>query len=149
MDGWTIDAESYEEGRRYELPEEAVDGTPDAASEGYLLLRPLTDAEALQRESLGIEEWYYLDGQEPTVRRTYNLQRMAEYDYRHCIVDFSLPVRRRDDVEMAPMPDDPEEAIELLGLMPPRLAEWVAECLADVNMRSLQQRRIMASAKKN
>src|SRR6056297_1370210 len=128
MDGWTIDAKSYEDGRRYELPEEA-DGIAVAASEGYLLLRPLTDAEALQRESLGIEEWYYLDGQEPTVRRTYNLRRMAEYDYRHCIVDFSLPVKREDRMEMVAMPDDPDAVIELLELMPPRLAKWVAECL--------------------
>lgn len=149
MDGWTIDAKSYEDGRRYDLPETATDGNPEAASDGYLLLRPLTDAEALQRESLGIEEWYYLDGQEPTVRRTYNLQQMAEYDYRHCIVDFSLPVRREDEVEMVAMPDDPDAMIELLRLMPPRLAEWVAECIADVNMRSLQQRRTIAGAKKN
>ncbi len=156
MDGWIIDEQTYRRGRRYELPDwpELMADEQAVATEGdqmcFLLLRPLTDAEALERESLGIVEWYYLDGREPAVRRTYDLAAMTAYDYRHCLLDFRLPARQEGRVRLMAMhPDDPQANLRLLEQMPPRLAQWVADCIADVNMRSPQGRRRLQEAKKN
>ena len=156
MNGWVIDEQVYARGKRYELPEEVA---RELGSEGeetaFLLLRPLSDAEALERESIGIVEWYYLDGQEPAVRRTYDLAAMTEYDYRHCVLDFRLPVREQGHVRLVGMngasadADEQDRNMALLAQMPPKLAEWVAECIADVNMRSPEQRRRLEAAKKN
>jgi len=172
VNGWIIDERRYEKGTRYDMP--AEEGDLDG-QRGYIVLRALTDAQALERESIGIAEWYYLDGQEPAVRRTYDLQAMTEYDYQHCIVDFLLPVKRdgaarasslthcsavgtrRDEkargdgeIKLVGMaPNNPEKNLELLRLMPPRLAQWVADCIADINMRSPQQRKWLEDAKKN
>lgn len=151
MHTWIADESIYTEGRRYELPEEALEEAdlPDGES-AYLLLRPLTDAEALQRESIGIAEWYYLDGREPAVQRSYDLAAMAEFDYRRCVLDFRLPVREGEQVRLiGPDPDDPEATVALLGRLPPKPARWVADCIADVNMRSPQCRATLAEAKKN
>jgi len=148
MNGWIIDDQTYTQGKRYELPEDAIEAEGDEAC--FLLLRPLTDAEALERESIGIVEWYYLDGQEPAVRRTYDLAAMTEYDYRHCILDFRLPARQDGHVRLMAMdPDDPQATLRLLEKMPPKLAEWVADCVADVNMRSPEWRHRLQEAKKN
>lgn len=176
MNGWIIDDQTYSQGKRYELPawpelaagQDAIEAEGDEAC--FLLLRPLTDAEALERESIGIVEWYYLDGQEPAVRRTYDLAAMTAYDYRHCILDFRLPVRAVTcsdthsegvgqvgevgqagaQVRLVAMDaDDPDANLRLLQKMPPKLAEWVADCVADVNMRSSEWRHRLQEAKKN
>jgi len=173
MNGWIIDDQTYRQGKRYELPAwpELAEGQDAIEPEGdeacFLLLRPLTDAEALERESIGIVEWYYLDGQEPAVRRTYDLAAMAEYDYRHCILDFRLPVRAVThsgthsegvgqvgeagaQVQLVAMDaDDLDANLRLLQKMPPKLAQWVADCVADVNMRSSEWRHRLQEAKKN
>jgi len=150
MHTWIADERIYTQGRRYELPDEAMQVAElPAAGRPYLLLRPLTDAEALQRESLGIVEWYYLDGREPAVQRSYDLAAMADYDRRLCVLDFRLPVREGKQVRLiGPDPDEPEATALLLSRLPPRLARWVADCIADVNMRLPQQQAMLAEAKK-
>jgi len=149
MNAWIIDDALYLGGRRYELPADVLQ-SPEGAEPCFLLLRPLTDAEALERESIGIVEWYYLDGREPAVRRTYDLAAMAEYDYRHCLLDFRLPARHDGPLVFVTM--DPQDAavnLRLLRQMPPALARWVADCIADVNMRTPQWRSRLEEAKKN
>lgn len=177
MNGWIIDEQAQVTGQRYELPEEAAacvdepmdegldEGLDERLDEGldenmrsgqeadekaFVLLRPLTDAEALARESVGIVEWYYLDGREPAVRRTYDLAAMTEYDYRHCVLDFRLPVQDDGQVRLVAMERQAaDDNLRLLGQMPPKLAAWMAECIADVNMRSREGRRRLEAAKKN
>lgn len=145
MDGWVIGRHA-ESQRRFDLPEKVTEAT---GIDGYVTLRPLTDAEALERESAGIEEWYYLDGQEPAVRRTYDLRAMAEYDYRHCIVDFRLPMQEQDEIIAVEMPPDTERMMEILRSMPPKLADWLAGCIAEVNMRTAEGQSVITRAKKN
>jgi hypothetical protein len=67
----------------------------------WVRLRALTEAEALERESLGLAEEYELVTgglQEPAVRvrRTYDLRLMAEYDHEHCVVEACVPEVQSD-----------------------------------------------------
>ena len=148
MDGWVIDQRKTENGTRYELPTETAEKCGN--HHYYLTLQPLTYAQTLQRESNGIVEWYYFDGREPSVRRTYDLATMAEYDYKHCIIDFCLPTKDKSGTGTVRMePDNPAANLAILQKMPPKLAAWVNQCIADVNMRTPDKRQNLEAAKKN
>jgi hypothetical protein len=125
-------------------------------------LRPLSEAEALERESLGLAEEYELVTgglQEPAVRvlRTYDLRVMAEYDHEHCVVEVCLPEvqsdgtiveRRTGGRGTSPRPTVEEKA-EVLGRMQPALAEWLHAEIERVNRRLPEQRAVIETVKKS
>lgn len=138
----------------------------------WVRLRPLTEAEALERESLGLVEQYELvDGglAEPEVRvtRTYDLRAMAEYDWAHCVVDGCLPEMVGDGTVAQRRlgrggtgsggPDGADaggahlvaEAVELLGRMQPALAAWLAREIERVNRRLPEQQAELEAVKKS
>jgi len=132
----------------------AVEGWEGKA---WVRLRALAEAEALERESLGLAEEYELVTgglAEPAVRvrRTYDLRVMAEYDFERCVVEFCLPEVQRDgtmaEVRMGPEAEGGEKA-EFLGRMQPALAAWLRTEIERVNMRLPEQRASIEVAKKN
>lgn len=145
MNGWMIE-HTKQNDRRYDLPQKAAENCQP--NQYYITLQPLTYAQALQRESIGIVEWYYFDGKEPSVRRTYDLVTMADYDHEHCVTDFCLPTTGEAGILRAD-PQNPAHNLQILARMPPQLAAWVSECIADINMRSPEKRAHLDAAKKN
>lgn len=136
---------------------EAPVGVSGWTERPWVRLRALTEAEALERESLGLAEEYELVTgglAEPgiRVRRTYDLRAMAEYDFERCVVEFCLPemlahggvVERRMGPETCP-----EARVEFLGHMQPALAAWLQNEIERINMRSPEQRATLEQAKKN
>jgi hypothetical protein len=123
----------------------------------WVRLRALTEAEALERESLGLAEEYELVSaglQEPQVRvrRTYDLRAMAAYDFEHCVVEFCLPEAQLDGalVERRIGPGaKPGAKAECLGRMQPALAAWLREAIERINWRLPEQRAEVEVAKKN
>ncbi|MBU0611381.1 MAG: hypothetical protein KKI08_26110 [Armatimonadetes bacterium] len=123
----------------------------------WVRLRALTEAEALERESLGLAEEYELVSgglQEPAVRvrRTYDLKAMADYDFEHCVVEFCVPEARVDG-EVAERRLGPEaeagEKAACLGRMQPALAAWLRGEIERINQRLPEQRAVIETAKKN
>ena len=123
----------------------------------WVRLRALTEAEALERESLGLAEEYELVSgglQEPAVRvrRTYDLKAMAEYDFEHSVVEFCLPEARVDgqvaERSLGPEAEAGEKAA-CLGRMQPALAEWLRGEIERINRRLPEQRAQIETAKKN
>lgn len=138
-----------DEGRVEEAPVEVEGWRP------WVKVRALTEAEALEREGLGLCEEYELVTrgiEEPwiEVRRTYDLLAMAEYDFAHCVVDYCLPemtgegVVKRLGAEVGV-----EERVELLGRMQPCLAGWVRRLIDEVNWRTPEQRATVEMVKKS
>ncbi|NPV46499.1 MAG: hypothetical protein HPY69_06060 [Armatimonadetes bacterium] len=131
--------------RVYERPE----------GEGWIEVRALTEAEALERESLGLYEEYLLvsggvGDAAVQVRRRYDLRAMAEYDFRHSVVAFHLAAPGSDgSVAWEGRPEDPEERVRLLMALTPPLSDWVQEVIAEVNHRLPEQRAEIELAKKN
>jgi hypothetical protein len=77
---------------RFEAPVEL----PGWSERPWVEVRALTEAEALERESLGLIEEYEvvahgLGEPELRVRRVYDLVAMAEYEWGKCLVDWCLP----------------------------------------------------------
>jgi hypothetical protein len=77
---------------RFEAPVEL----PGWSERPWVAVRALTEAEALERESLGLIEEYEvvargLGEPELRVRRVYDLVAMAEYEWGKCLVDWCLP----------------------------------------------------------
>ena len=78
--------------QRFEAPVEM----PGWSERPWVEVRALTEAEALERESLGLLEEYELvarglEEPELRVRRVYDLVAMAEYEWGKCLVDWCLP----------------------------------------------------------
>jgi len=116
----------------------------------WVELRPLTQREQLERESLGVRDEYHLDGSGyvASIERRYDLAAMTGYDYEHCLVDFCLP-RENDDGEIVAW-RKPEGscAEELLDSLPPALAEWLNHLIEQVNMRDPAGKRVLQAVKK-
>lgn len=130
------------------------------AQRPWVRLRPLSEAEALERESLGlVEEYELVTGglAEPAVRvwRSYDLRAMAEYDWAHCVVEGCLPevtaegaVVERRIGEAVPGAMN-RATTEVLGRMQPALAAWLHEEIERVNRRLPEQRAEIETAKKS
>ena len=149
---WAVCGEGVDEAVLVEAPvvPEGWEGRP------WVRLRALTEAEAMERESLGLsEEYEVVSGglQEPAVRvrRMYDLRVMAAYDHEHCVLDFCLPERQRDgslfERRMGPEAAAGERA-EFLGRMQPALAQWLRTEIERVNRRLPEQRALIETAKK-
>lgn len=138
--------EEGRQGYRYEAP----------GGEGWLEVRALTEAEALERESQGVCEEYLLltggrDDPAVQVRRSYDLKYMAEYDFRHSVVSFQLPKRRESGevVMVEAKAEETEAKVALLMEMTPPLSDWVWQVINEVNHRHPEQRAAIELAKKN
>ena len=88
--------------QRFEAPVEL----PGWSERAWIEVRPLTEAEALEQESLGLIEEYELVQRglgepELRVRRVYDLVAMAEYEWGKCVVDWWLP----ESLPPAPLPE--------------------------------------------
>jgi len=150
---WAAWGDGVEEAVVVEAPVEI----PGWARKPWLRLRALSEAEALERESLGLAEEYELVSgglQEPAVRvrRTYDLLSMAEYDYEHCVLEFCLPELQRDGSvaeRWMGREAEPGEKAAFLGRMQPAMAEWVRTEIERVNRRLPEQRAAVELAKKN
>jgi hypothetical protein len=105
----------------------------------WVEVRALSHREALERESLGVIERYELaeSGKVLALDREYDFWAMAAYDYRHSLVAFALPGDGADGI-VASDGMSAEERVVLLGCMPPALAEWVQDCIDQVNLRDAE-----------
>jgi len=155
---WAVPAAVARDVRRIEAP---VD-IPGWTERPWVELRPLTDEEMLRRESIGVYEEYEaprvdpdlhhlrLAEDRPVIRRRYDLWAMAEFDYRHCLVDFCLAVAVGDGSYRQARPAREKEAdLALLRRLPPRLATWLAEAIQSVNRRSAEEAELLEKAKKS
>ncbi len=143
---WIISAAGADCTHRFEAPVEV----PDWDEPPWVELRPLTEREQLERESLGVRDEYHLDdsGYVDRIERRYDLAAMASYDYEHCLVDFCLP-RENDNGEIVPWPKPDDFRPEtLLDDLPPVLAEWLSEVIKQVNMRDPAGERVLGAVKK-
>jgi len=143
---WIISAAGPDCTHRCEAPVEV----PGWEEPPWVELRPLTEREQLERESLGVRDEYHLDssGYVDNIERHYDLAAMAGYDYEHCLMDFCLP-RENDDGEIVPWhkPDD-FRAEQLLDSLPPALAQWLNQLIEQVNMRDAAGERVLQAVKK-
>ncbi len=118
--------------------------------EGWVVVRALTEGEALERESLGVREEYLLvsGAGDPAVqvRRRYDLKAMAEYDFRHSVMAFRLCEGTR---VLEGREEDPEGRVAVLMGMRPPLSDRVREVINEVNHRLPEQRAEIEVAKKN
>ncbi len=157
LEEWTVPAATARDVVELAVP---VD-VPGWEERPWVKLRPLTDEEALRRESVGVYEEYCAPTVDedlygavveegPVIRRRYDLWAMAEFDYRHCLVDFRLPERTEEgsfrEVRLSRNWDD---NLAFLRRLPPRLAEWLGEMIAAVNLRTPEATRLLLKAKKN
>lgn len=133
--GWIIGESGSEAERRFEAPVE-IDGWDERP---WIRLRPLTAREALRRESLGLREELEpgADGSARAIRRRYDLEAMVAYELECCLVDYALPVLGPDGVVRCARREEGPGALggELLDRMPTRLADWLAQCLDEINLR--------------
>jgi len=131
-DGWVIPAEGGERARRFEAPVD-IEGW---AERPWVRLRPLSAREALRRESLGLREELQTgpDGDVRAVRRSYDLEAMVGYELECCVVDYALPLADADGSVRYTRAADGVGG-ELLDRLPTRLADWLAKCLDEVNLR--------------
>jgi len=148
LQAWIIGAVGPDCVRLFEAPVE-IPGWPERV---WIKLRPLTDREALERESLGVYDEYHLDnnGLIQRVVRRYDRAAMTRYDYQHCLVDFCLP-RENAEGEIVPWRAAQEEEIDadyLLEKLPPALAQWLREALDEVNLRRLGDQQFLSGVKK-
>jgi len=154
---------------------EAPVSIPGWQHKPWIRLRPLTEAETLERESLGLVEEYELvsagwEAPAVRVRRRYDLRRMAEYDYAHCVLEGCLPQCQEDgtvqecwirgDIYAQATTETADKtagasarpyifASELLERMPPALAAWLHTEIERINFRLPAQRAILEAAKKD
>ncbi len=146
LTAWIISAAGADCTHRCETPVEV----PGWEQPPWVELRPLTQREQLEHESLGVRDEYHLDdsGYVEGIERRYDLAAMTAYDYEHCLVDFCLP-RENADGEIVPWhkPDD-LRAEELLDSLPPALAQWLNQLIEQVNMRDPASQRVLGAVKK-
>lgn len=146
---WHIRPIGADQGEQVALPEEAGEGW-------WVRLRALTEAEALERESLGVHEEYFLAPQvlgeaAVEVRRRYDLVGMAEYDLRHCVLGFRLPEEMADgNVRARELdPAAPEGDCQFLLSAQPPLSDWLWEQIGRINYRQPAQRAAVELGKKD
>lgn len=125
---------------------------PGEDCEAWIVVRPLTYRESLERESVGTVEEYELDDHARVlgVRRQYDLWAMRQYELERCLVDFALPGVCEDgrvQVQEAGTLEAHEREL-LLADLSPELGEWIEECLARVNLRDRAGSRALDDAKK-
>ena len=155
---WAIPSAVQRDVMRAEAP---VD-VPGWTERPWVQLRPLTDEEMLRRESVGVYEEYdaplvdpdlhnaRLPDRQAVIRRRYDLWAMAEFDYRHCVVDFCLPLVAEDgSCRQAKPRGEPEADLDLFRRLPPRLATWLAEAIQRVNRRLPAEVELLSLAKKS
>jgi hypothetical protein len=149
---WSIAGHGAKTSVRAEAPVEI----PGWEERPWIEVRALTEAENLERESLGLVEEYELVTQglgEPQlqVTRRYDLLAMARYDFEHCVVGFLLPETLAEGqvVERRMEPGEAGEAAELLERMQPLLAEFVWRAIEAVNLRQPEQRAAVELVKKS
>lgn len=147
-EGWVIAAAGHEVHRRFQAPISigAEQKRP------WVVVRPLTAREALQREAAGLQEELEIgtEGAVKRIRRNYDLEAMVEFDLERCLVDYHLPVTDGDDgVRWVRKATDQEElGRELLDRLPAALMNWLMECVDAVNMRRPEDVEVLAQAKK-
>ncbi|NSW54552.1 MAG: hypothetical protein HPY44_00945 [Armatimonadetes bacterium] len=125
---------------------------PGDDCEAWVVVRPLTYRESLERESVGTVEEYELDDHARvlSVRRQYDLWAMRLYELERCLVDFALPERGEDGrvrVREAGTLEPCEREV-FLSELSPEIGEWIEECLAKVNLRDRAGRQALDDAKK-
>jgi len=143
---WIISAAGPDCTHRFQAPVEV----PGRQEPPWVELRPLTQREQLERESLGVRDEYHLEdsGYVNSIERRYDLVAMTGYDYDRCLVDFCLP-RENSDGEIVPWrkPDD-FRAEQLLDSLPPALAQWLNQLIEQINMRDPASERVLRAVKK-
>ncbi len=146
LQAWIISAAGPECTRRFEAPVEV----PGWSRPPWIEVRPLTQRERLERESLGVCDEYSLDddGSIKRVVRRYDAAAMARYDYEHCLVAFCLPRRSAQDDLIKWRKPEELSAEELLDLLPPELAEWLDGIIDQVNLRRPEDQQTLAAVKK-
>ncbi len=146
---WLIGATGRDCGRRFEAPVQI----PGWDQQPWVKLRPLTEQEARERESLGVYDEYHLDnsgGIQRVVRR-YDHLAMTRYDYEHCLVACCLP-REDSKGQIVPWRASQETGIDvdyLLGNLPPALAQWLREALDEINLRRVGDQQLLSTVKKS
>jgi len=147
LEAWIISAAGADCARRCEAPVQV----PGWDRPPWVELRPLTERERLERESLGICDEYHLDadGNIEQVVRRYDAVAMARYDYEHCLVDFCLPRRSTPADLIKWRKPDEFSANEFLETMPPALVEWLNEVIDEVNLRRPADQQMLAAVKKS
>jgi hypothetical protein len=120
----------------------------------WVKLRPLTYEEDMRRQSIGWYEEYELpaDGcpaEVIRVRQWCDRWALAEFDFRHCVLDFRLPELAADGTVSAArfVPGQPSRNVEVLKRLPPALSEWLAAAIARVNRRRPEDAPALADAK--
>ncbi len=151
LNGWFSMAEGADESELAEAPIEC----DEWEQRPWIRVRPLTDGEAFERESLGVIEEYDIESNElgdtaMVCRRYYDLRAMAEYDYQHCIVDFLLPEKHPDGCITLRRANsaDPAGNAAFLAHMQPQLSAWVWSIIERINHRQPSQRAAIEGAKK-
>lgn len=121
----------------------------------WVKVRPLTYEEEMRRQSIGWYEEYEVPGEGPadgpiSVRQWCDQWALAEFDYRHCVVDFRLPELGPDGTVRAveAAPHDPSRNVEVLKRLPPALREWLNATIGRVNRRRPEDARVLGETKK-
>lgn len=146
LEAWVIAAAGAETTRRFEAPV----AISDQGRRPWVVVRPLTARETLQREALGLREEMEIgpDGAVRAIRRSYDLEAMVSFDLERCVVDFRLPMMN-DDGEVRWVGGDAEmDAQALLDRLPAKLMSWLMECVDAVNMRRPEDAEVLAATKK-
>lgn len=141
-EAWVIAAAGEDTSRRFDVPVEIGELRP------WVRVRPLTAREALQRETIGLEEQYapVADGAAVRLHRSYDHEAMVEFELQRCLVDYELPARIDSGEIVLVTPDEcPREA--LLERLPVALIDWLTECLDTVNMRTPECAEVLAEGK--
>ncbi len=145
LEAWVIAAVGARTTRRFEAPVEVGED----GAHPWVLVRPLSAREALQREALGVREELEIgaDGGVRSIGRSYDLEAMVAFDLERCVIDCRLPMVRDDgSVEWAG--EGEIDAQALLDRAPAGLMGWLMECVDAVNMRRPEDAEVLAAAKK-
>ncbi len=143
---WIISAAGPDCTRRFEAPIRL----PGWDRPPWIELRPLSEREQLERESLGVYDEYHLDpnGDIERVVRRYDQVAMARYDYEHCLVDFCLPQEETPGEIALWRKPETLSGDELLAMLPPALAEWLTEVIEQINLRRPADQKLLSEVKK-
>lgn len=146
LEAWAIAAAGRETRRRFGAPV----GIGDEGAHPWVVVRPLTAREALQREALGLREELEMgpDGTVGVVRRSYDLEAMVAFDLERCVVECRLPMAGDDGAVHWAGGDGEIDAQALLDRAPAGLMSWLMGCVDAVNLRRPEDAEVLAAAKK-